>query len=57
MYKCKVDLWNDETSECVGGWVGFYYENTNPVNSKTEFTIVKSLIIKGNPRIFGPATQ
>ena len=23
--------------------------NTNPVNSKTEFTIVKSLIIKGNP--------
>lgn len=22
---------------------------TNPVNSKTEFTIVKSLVIKGNP--------
>jgi hypothetical protein len=27
----------------------FTSNSTNPVNSKTEFTIVKSLIIKGNP--------
>jgi hypothetical protein len=26
-----------------------FTSNTNPVNSKNEFTIVKSLIIKGNP--------